>query len=384
MTVDVIATFFAVASVSACTAALATGKRGLLWLGAACGGLATSSKYNYAVLAIPVALSALLDARARWGRRIGHVALCGVLFSLAFALTSPYVLLDFEHARAGIAREIEHYATGHLGVTGNSYIWYLTYMWGDNPALLLLGIPGLVAAIWRHKRVAVPMTVAAVGYYGLIGNQAVHFDRNVLPVMLLLMVSAATMVEVIAEWLPHRARRWGVRRLGFSPAVGLLMLLPLIPSLQMVPAFLQPPQPSGKAAAQAWFNRAIERAATDRLLRRLEIAAESYTVYLDPERYDVTYYSTITNQEHGFTAFKVLKYDLVILGSGMFQRFYESPEVYAEEVRLYDRFFETVPDYLAFEGRYDPLDFRGAGGRVYVFFMTPQGRALMEAMEDGP
>ncbi len=382
MTVDVIATFFALACVTACTAALATGKRGLLWLGAACGGLATSSKYNYAVLAVPVALSALLEARTGWGRRVGHVVLCGVIFSLSFALTSPYVLLDFEHARAGIEREIEHYATGHLGVTGNSFVWYLSYIWRDNPALLLLGIPGLIAATWRHKRVAVPMVVAAVGYFGLIGNQAVHFDRNVLPVMLLLMVAAGTMVELLGEWLPRPARRWAVRRLGLSPAIALLMLLPLIPSLRMLPTFLQPPRPSSKAEAQAWFDRAIEAPSTERLLRRLKIAAESYTVYLDPERYDATYYSTITDQEHGLTAFRMLKYDLVILGSGMFDRFYRNPDVYAEQVRVYDQFFETV-EHLAFEGRDDPLDFRGAGARVYVFFLTAQGRALMEAMEDG-
>jgi hypothetical protein len=383
MTVDVIATFFALACVAACTAALSTGKRALLWLGAVCGGLATSSKYNYAVLAIPVALSALLDARARWGRRIGHVILCGVLFGLAFALTSPYVLLDFEHARAGIEREIDHYSTGHLGVTGDSFVWYLSYMWQDNPALLLLGMPGLIAALWRHRRVAVPMVVAAFGYYGLIGNQTVHFDRNVLPVMLLLMVSTGTLVELLGEWIPRRVRCWGMRRLGFSPAVALLILLPLIPSLRMLPAFLQPPRPSGKAEAQAWFNRAIESPSTEQRLRQLKIAAESYTVYLDPERYDVTYYSTIADQEHGFTAFKVLKYDIVILGSGMFHRFYENPDVYAEQVRVYDAFFETVAGYLAFEGPYDPLDFRGGGGRVYVFFLTPQGQALMEAMEAG-
>jgi hypothetical protein len=376
MTVDVIATFFALACVAACTAALSTGKRGLLWLGAACGGLATSSKYNYVVLCIPVALSALLDSRARWGRRLAHVIVCGALFGLAFALTSPYVLLDFPHARAGIGREMRHYSTGHLGVTGNSFAWYLSYMWQDNPALLLLGIPGLIATLWRHKRSAVPMVVAAVAYYGLIGNQTVHFDRNVLPVMLLLMVGTSTMVEMLGEWLPRR-------KPGFSPAIALLMLLPLIPSLWTLPGFLQPPRPSGKAEAQAWFDRAIASPSTELRLRRLKIAAESYTVYLDPERHDVKYYSTITDQEHGFTAFKVLKYDIVILGSGMFHRFYESPDVYAEQVRVYDAFFDTVPDYLAFEGRYDPLDFRGAGGRVYAFFLTAKGRAFKEAMEDG-
>jgi len=162
----------------------------------------------------------------------------------------------------------------------------------------------------------------------------------------------------------------------------LLMVLPLIPSLWTLPAFLQPARPSGKAQAQAWFDRAIASPSTDRLLRRLKIAAESYSVYLDPERYDVKYYSTITNQEQGFTAFKVLKYDAVILGSGMFHRFYKNPDVYAEQVRIYDAFFDTVPDYLAFEGRYNPLDFRGADARVYVFFLTANGRAFQEAMED--
>jgi 4-amino-4-deoxy-L-arabinose transferase-like glycosyltransferase len=384
MTVDVIATAFALACVAACTAALSTGKRWLLWLGAACGGLATSSKYNYAVLSIPVALSALLDTRVRWGRRLAHLVLCGGLFGLAFALTSPFVLLDFKHASAGIQREMEHYATGHLGVTGNSMVWYLSYMWQDNPALLLLGIPGLVAALWRHKRTAVPMAVAAVAYYGLIGNQAVHFDRNVLPVMLLLMAGAATMIEVLGGWLPRRIREWGGRTLGFSPAIALLVALPLIPSLRMLPAFLQAPQPSGKAEAQAWFDRAIASPSTDQLLRPLKIAAESYTVYLDPQRYDVRYYSTITDQEGGLTGFKALKYDAVILGSGMFGRFYKDPDIYAEQVRIYDAFFDTVPDPVAFEGHYDPLDFRGSGGQVYVFFMTPKGRAFQQAMEAGP
>jgi hypothetical protein len=383
MTVDVIATAFALACVAACTAALSTGKRWLLWAGAACGGLATSSKYNYAVLAIPVALSALLDPRARWGRRIAHLFLCGGLFGLAFAFTSPYVLLDFGHASAGIEREMEHYATGHLGVTGNSMRWYLDYMWKDNPALLLLGVPGLIAALWRHKRTAVPMVAAAVTYYGLIGNQAVHFDRNVLPVMLLLMVGAAAMVETLGGWLLCRIRQWGRRAPVYAPAVVLFVALPLVPDLRALPAFLQPPQPSGKAEAQAWFDRAIAAPSTDRLLRSLKIAAESYTVYLDPQRYDVEYYTTIADQEQGLTGFKVLKYDAVIVGSGMFDRFYANPDVYPEQVRVYDAFFDTVPAVVAFEGHYDPLDFRGSGGRVYVFFLTPKGRTFQQAMEAG-
>ena len=64
---------------------------------------------------------------------------CGVLFVFAFLLTSPYVLLDYPNAVKGIVREIQHYSTGHLGVTGNSLLWYLSYTWSVNPAYLLLG-----------------------------------------------------------------------------------------------------------------------------------------------------------------------------------------------------------------------------------------------------
>jgi 4-amino-4-deoxy-L-arabinose transferase-like glycosyltransferase len=63
MTVDVIATFFATASIVCCTLSLSKQDRRFLWAAAICGGLATSSKYNYAVLSIPVALSVLLDPR---------------------------------------------------------------------------------------------------------------------------------------------------------------------------------------------------------------------------------------------------------------------------------------------------------------------------------
>ena len=108
MTVDVIATFFAVACVTACTIALSRGDRRYLWLGALCGGLAASSKYNYAVLCVPVGLTCLLDPSAAPGHRVIQGLVSALLFGLAFVITSPFVLLDLEHASRGILREIKH------------------------------------------------------------------------------------------------------------------------------------------------------------------------------------------------------------------------------------------------------------------------------------
>lgn len=377
MTVDVIAVFFALGCVAAATAAVSRASRRLLWLSAALGGLATSSKYNYGVLAVAVGLTALLYSRSRWGHRVRDLLVCGGLFALAFAATSPFVLIDFEHASAGIMAEIRHYATGHLGVTGNSFAWYIGFIWRDNPALLLLGVPGLFA-VWRRwgPRSAALLSTVLV-FFLLMGIQSVHFARNILPVMVLLMAAAGTMAETLYRRLPKPVRTWGAPRLGFPPAA-VLLLLPLVPALLAMPSLLQAPSPSGKAKAQAWFDRAAATPPAREILDELRIAAESYTVYLDPGRWNVTYYRTIIDMEEDGPP-----YDVVILGAGMYQRFYRNPDEYSEEVEAYDSYFEAPGGHLVFRGRDDPLDFRQVGGRVDVFFLTHRARALMDAMSPG-
>ncbi len=166
----------------------------------------------------------------------------------------------------------------------------------------------------------------------------------------------------------------------------MIVVLPLLVSWVALPALLQPPSPSGKAQAQAWFARVLETSLGGEYFNKhrpptLEIVAESYTVYLDPKVYDVEYVSTVSESEYGLTYYK-LKYDLVILGSGMFNRFYKNPDVYADQVRLYDKFFEAVPDMLAFEKGYDPLEFREDGTDVYVFFLSDQAKKLLSEVQE--
>jgi hypothetical protein len=388
MTVDVIATFFALACLAALTTSLVRKDERFLWLAALVGGLATSSKYSYGLLALPVGLVCLLEASVRPREGTRRILTSGVLFCLAFALTSPYVLLDLGNAyEAGILQELRHYSTGHLGQTGSSFVWYLEYLWRSNPFYLVLGIPGLAFALWRG-RAAIPMVVFIALYFALIGRQVVHNDRTVLPVMVILMVGVGVAIDVVAARIPSKIRDW--RRVpgdfNLSPATGAIALVPLLPSLLALSAILQPPSPSGRAMAQAWFDKALSTPAVYRYLGRehlptLKIAAEAYTVYLDPKLLDVTYYRTIATEKGGLPAFEKGGYDVVVLGSGMFGRFYANPDVYAREVHIYDEFFERAPGYLAFEGRYDPIEFREGGGQVYVFLLSREGKEFMREME---
>jgi 4-amino-4-deoxy-L-arabinose transferase-like glycosyltransferase len=396
MAVDVMATLFCVACLTACTLALVKGKRGWLWAAAILGGLSTSSKYNYALLAIPVALACLLDADAPWGRRAARLVLCGLLFVLAFLATSPYVLLDFEAASTDILHELAHYAGGHLGQTGNSFFWYLGYAWQDNPFYLILGIPGLALAAWRARRAALPVALLAGIYYWLIGRQTVHFGRNALPLLVLTMVGVGAAAEALAVWLPERARGWKLGRGAwrFAPLVLALALIPLLPSLLSLPALLAPPRPSGKALAQAWFDDAFDMQVGRRYIskrggRPLQFVAESYTVYLDPSRVNVEYVSSMTGIQRegsgqmirGPEDLIAQGYDVALLGSGMFHRFYDNPDAFPAQVALYDALLGS--ETLAFDQGPSALAFRGTGLQVHVVLLTERAHEFVAAVEGG-
>ena len=376
MTVDVIATAFVVATLAACAEALVRADRldhAQRWLGVAalCGGLATSSKYNYAVLSISVGLAGMLLV-GTLREKVGRVIVSGVLFCAVFVLTSPFVLLDASAAFPAIQSEMRHYATGHLGISGSSFLWYLRYLWRINPFYLLLGVPGLGLALWRAKRVAAPLVAFVVVYFALIGGQAVHFDRNVLPVLVLLIAGVGALVGALADVLLAKREKQSRPALMLSLLI-LFSLILLLPSLATLPPVLQSPKPSGRAQAQAWFDRRLATPEDCRALDALKVLAESYTVYVDPACCDVEYVNTITTLGSDLAYFRQKGYDVVIAGSGMFNRFYETPDVYVKEVRLYDELFAEVP-YRAFENAYDPLEFRENGARVYVFMLSERGQ----------
>lgn len=383
MAVDVIATCFATACIACCVLSQSRRDSRFLWGAAILGGLATSSKYNYAILSIPVALSVMLDHRLWMNQQIKRVMACAILFCLAFVLTSPYVLLDFEASSEAIRYESQHYAQGHLGQTGSSFVWYTHYLWKDNPFYLLLGAPGMLIALWRKPRIAVPVALFGAIYFVLIGVQAVHMDRNVLPVMVLLIAASGITVEAILGWLPSRIREW---RLGrgqrwLSPVAIGLMCIPLWPSVQRLPALLLPASPSGQAQAQAWFDRATEMPTSASLLSGLDIAAEGYTIYLDPQPHRIKYVTAIsdigTPEECAAQG-----YDIVLLGSGMFGRFYANPDAFAGQVEVYEAFLKgPLLERLDFESPGDPLSFVDGGGQVTVFFLTEQASQFKAEME---
>lgn len=134
-----------------------------------------------------------------------------------------------------------------------------------------------------------------------------------------------------------------------------------------VRAILQRPGPGGQAQAQAWFDRTLETEEGQQALGALRIAAEGYTVYLDRQVYEVDYLVTVS-KVGPLADLHAAGYDMVLLGSGMYGRFYDNADVFRDEVGIYASFFESDLERLAFEQPHDSLGF--GGGKVIVFFLS--------------
>lgn len=225
-------------------------------------GLAAGTKYQNALVAVPVMLAHGLSWwRTSQGRHIGiapryfvRLAGAGLLSIALFLLTSPYIVLDFAAFSRDFRTLISSYGGEHGDITG---LWpirdYVEFIWETGlrplPFLLLLVGTGTLA---RRD----PATLAVLLAFPLVLlitllRLETHFFRNYLPaqpaLLLLAGVGAVTLWEGVRRYLPARL-------VYPAAAVGLALLLgPLLPlAIRHSAAFAAP---DSRVAAQEWIRR---------------------------------------------------------------------------------------------------------------------------------
>jgi 4-amino-4-deoxy-L-arabinose transferase-like glycosyltransferase len=140
-------------------------------------GLAASAKYPGVLLLAPL----LVAAWGQW-RRLGVGV---VLAVVAFAVTSPFVLLDLGQA-AGDAWRVQRYAhTGWLGFEHDhaAPIAFTGRLWDGFGPALLIALAGLVVAFVRRKRADLVLGVFVLVYFANLVTLDSHFDRYLLPLV---------------------------------------------------------------------------------------------------------------------------------------------------------------------------------------------------------
>jgi Dolichyl-phosphate-mannose-protein mannosyltransferase len=159
------------------TVALALAIAGRIELAGLAAGLAASAKYPGLLLVAPL-------LAAGWGqwRRLATAAVLG---ALAFAATSPFVLVHPGRALED-ARRVQRLAReGWLGFEDDpaTPLAFLDRIWEATGPVAALAALGLGVAVWQRRRADLVLVAWVAVYYASLLPVEAHFDRYVLPLL---------------------------------------------------------------------------------------------------------------------------------------------------------------------------------------------------------
>ncbi len=199
--------------------------RTALWAGLVCG-LATSTKYNAALLAVPL-VAAAATARgplSTWvppvaRARLGASALAAM--GVGFVLGTPYALLDFGQFVGDFRYEMTHLAEGHHIDVGVGWAHHAAATLPDALGwpLYVVGIGAVGMSWFSNFRLSLVLFSFPIVYFVAIGRGHTAFYRYMLPVLPFLCIAAGAFFEAV-EARFGRVFAWVVGALVAAPSFG--------------------------------------------------------------------------------------------------------------------------------------------------------------------
>jgi 4-amino-4-deoxy-L-arabinose transferase-like glycosyltransferase len=291
-------------------------------------GLAVSSKYPGIVVAVvPLAAHLLRPERMIvYDRRL---LLFVVLVPIAFLVGTPFALLDHTKFLEDTLKEAVHYSTGHAGMEGNSFGWYLRYMWQTASILYVLSGLEILRGVLARSKQTMLLSVFPLVYFAFISSFEVRNDRTFLPLTpFLFQLAASLLVHLLRRANLIRSRPW--RHFCTIAMVGLIVVGLGLPTSKAIADTLRLTTTDSRETARVWIDENIPAGA--------RIAIEPYSPFVDPGRFSVHAVERIIEHEPEWYVDNGFQY--LVFSQGMYGRFYHKPEGYSEVTSQYDSFFD--------------------------------------------
>lgn len=322
-TPDIVATFFTSVAIWGAARVLTLARLRDSVIAGVGIGLAASSKYNVALVACPVLVAHLLSG-AGGLRRVVVAALAAVA---AFAVTSPFTIIDHQTFFKHLSHQATHYAEGHPGMEGDAFAFYVeSVLVEGGPALFLAGV-GVAFGIALRSRAVGVLVSFAVTYLWFISSLEVRNERTLLPLLPGLFLLSAHGLSEGTRVLNTR----GVPRLGaiwLSRGIAILMVGWL--GFRSIAAGIRNTTPDSRETARVWIEQ--------NLPVRSRIAIEAYSPYVNPRRFKVKRTFFLIERSAGEYA---RHFDYVVSSEGGYPRFLEDPKRYQEEIQKYKELFQS-------------------------------------------
>lgn len=261
-TTDVPMTFFVMAAMLA-TVYVDRGRSARdAWLAGALAGCAASTKYNAVLIVLPMALVEAFHAwenRSDWSKalRETHLFRMAAGSMLIFALTNPYLFLDFEHAMNDL-RALQASTTGGMTppeMLGRGWTYHLPHSlrYGLGIPLLAAGLLGMLWMAVRRPRRAAILALFPIAYYAAAGAGHNVFVRYMIPVVPFLCLFAGYFVREIAS----AGSRLGVRLAepAVATVLGILVVAQSAASVVQFDRLLA--QPDNRLVAAEWVHENV-------------------------------------------------------------------------------------------------------------------------------
>jgi hypothetical protein len=232
------------------------------WLAGALAGCAASTKYNAVLIVLPMALVEALhawDRRSDWRKahRDTHIFRMAAGSILVFALTNPYLFLDFEHAMNDL-RALQASTTGGMTppeMLGRGWTYHLPHSlrYGLGIPLLAAGLLGMIWMAARAPRSAAILALFPIAYYAAAGAGHNVFVRYMIPVVPFLCVFAGYFVGELAAAGSRMRLRWPEP--AVASVLGILVVAPTAANVVRFDYLLA--QPDNRLAAAEWVHENI-------------------------------------------------------------------------------------------------------------------------------
>lgn len=305
-------------------------------------GIAITCKY-------PGVVAIIFPFTAHWlrsGRKFPvdeHLKLLCLMVPVGFLLGTPYALFTPKDFFFGAGSEAVHYASGHEGLEGNSFLWYLGYAWNEEGPLMAAGALAAILAIRRKDPKLTLLASFPLVYFGFISLFQVRNGRTFLPVTpFVFLLGVGLIVELAGKWgglLPAWKR--GLAMAGLVVALLGGLAVPFANALEFDRALLVV---DGRETSRAWLETNLPEGTA--------IALEAYSPYLRPERYRITYLQRAVDQPPEWYRAEGIAY--VVTSQGMYGRYLRDPERYAERLAAYQALWDAFPEERRFtDGGYE-------------------------------
>ncbi len=327
ITPDIFVTFFAMAAFLAILLVYKSGNTQSYIMAGILIGLTASCKYNGVLIILPLFVAHFLRqgklVLKGWGIYLALIACC-----LAFIVTTPYALLDFSKFISDLRYEGLHYLSGHAGMEGNTFLWYVNLLWQDGGIVYILAILGIIYGFFTKRKEIILLSTFPIAYFIFISRFIVRNDRTILPLIPFLLLLAALFVGIL--WEKAIQQKDGPIKLFFLTSLLCVSVVAIsFPSNIAVKHTMQLTAVDNREISRLWIASHLPKGS--------KIAIEAYSPWVDPMQYIVEASVRIIDHPPEWYIENNIKY--LVFSQIMYFRYFQDPLRYSTEVALYNEFF---------------------------------------------